>query len=36
MSTGKAKLDPSLKAKRLSTRWRLWIPENWIKEAEND
>jgi predicted transcriptional regulator of viral defense system len=36
MSTGKAKLDPSLKAKRLSTRWRLWIPENWTKETPND
>lgn len=36
MSTGNAKLDPSLKAKRLSTRWRLWIPEYWTKETEND
>lgn len=36
MSTGKAKLDPSLKVKRLSTRWRLWIPENWTEETEND
>jgi predicted transcriptional regulator of viral defense system len=36
MSTGNAKLDPSLKAKRLSTRWRLWIPEYWAKEPSND
>jgi predicted transcriptional regulator of viral defense system len=36
MSKGNAKLDPSLKARRLSTRWRLWIPENWAKEPPND
>jgi predicted transcriptional regulator of viral defense system len=36
MSKGNSILDPSLKAKRLSTRWRLWIPENWAKESPND
>jgi len=36
LSTGNAKLDPSLPARRLSTRWRLWIPDNWKKEATDD
>jgi predicted transcriptional regulator of viral defense system len=36
LSKGIAKLDPSLPAKRLSTKWRLWIPENWTKETGND
>lgn len=29
MSTGYSKLDPSLSAKKLETRWRLWLPGNW-------
>ena len=29
MTKGNTNLDPSLKAKRLITRWRLWVPENW-------
>jgi predicted transcriptional regulator of viral defense system len=36
LSKGKAKLDPSLPAKRLSTKWQLWIPENWKKDMGND
>jgi predicted transcriptional regulator of viral defense system len=29
MSAGYSKLDPSLSTKKLVTRWRLWLPENW-------
>ena len=29
---GNVKLDPALKSKRLITRWRLWVPESWLKE----
>lgn len=32
MTKGNTNLDPSLKADRLITRWRLWVPENWAKE----
>lgn len=32
LTSGNAKLDPSLKAERLITRWRLWVPERWLKE----
>ena len=32
LTTGNAKLDPALKAKKLITRWRLWVPERWVKE----
>lgn len=32
LTTGNAKLDPALKADRLVTRWRLWVPERWAKE----
>ena len=32
LTMGNAKLDPSLTAKRLITRWRLWVPERWLKE----
>jgi len=32
LTAGNAKLDPSLKAERLVTRWRLWVPERWLKE----
>jgi predicted transcriptional regulator of viral defense system len=32
LTTGNAKLDPALKAKKLITRWRLWTPERWVKE----
>jgi predicted transcriptional regulator of viral defense system len=29
---GNVKFDPALKSKRLITRWRLWVPESWLKE----
>jgi predicted transcriptional regulator of viral defense system len=29
LTTGNAKLDPLLKASRLVSRWRLWIPSSW-------
>jgi len=33
LTAGNAKLDPSLSAEqRLVTRWRLWVPERWLKE----
>lgn len=32
MTKGNTNLDPSLKADRLITRWRLWVPERWAKE----
>ncbi|MCU7804733.1 MAG: type IV toxin-antitoxin system AbiEi family antitoxin domain-containing protein [Candidatus Thiodiazotropha sp. (ex Lucinoma borealis)] len=32
ITTGNAKLDPALKAGKLITRWRLWVPERWAKE----
>jgi predicted transcriptional regulator of viral defense system len=31
LTTGNAKLDPSLPVNRLITRWRLWVPEKWAK-----
>jgi predicted transcriptional regulator of viral defense system len=36
ISAGNTKLDPSLPAKRLVTRWRLWVPDNWIREQKRD
>lgn len=33
LTKGNTKLDPSLKADRLITRWRLWVPMNWAKES---
>lgn len=32
LTKGNAKLDPKLPAKRLVTRWQLWVPDNWLKE----
>jgi predicted transcriptional regulator of viral defense system len=32
LTKGNAKLDPKLKADKLITKWRLWVPESWIKE----
>lgn len=29
LSQGKVKLDTHLDCKKLITRWRLWVPENW-------
>jgi len=31
LTKGNSKVDPSLTADRLITRWRLWVPENWAK-----
>lgn len=31
LTAGNTKLDPALKAERLITRWRLWVPERWKK-----
>ena len=36
LTKGNVKLDPVLKANKLITRWRLWVPENWIKESSFD
>ncbi|MDZ7667397.1 MAG: type IV toxin-antitoxin system AbiEi family antitoxin [Desulfotignum sp.] len=36
MTTGNAKLDPSLDNDRLITRWRLFVPENWKQMVAND
>jgi predicted transcriptional regulator of viral defense system len=33
LTKGYIKLDPALKAERLITRWRLWVPESWAKES---
>jgi predicted transcriptional regulator of viral defense system len=33
LTTGTAKLDPKLPADKLVTRWRLWIPQSWVKES---
>lgn len=33
LTKGNAMLDPALKADRLITRWRLWVPESWAKES---
>jgi hypothetical protein len=35
LTAGTVKLDPAIAAKRLVTRWRLWVPEGW-KEASGD
>ena len=36
MTKGNSNLDPSLPCERLVTKWRLWIPENWVKEKDID
>ncbi|HUS89023.1 MAG TPA: hypothetical protein VMW91_06580, partial [Desulfosporosinus sp.] len=36
LTTGNSKLDPSIPANRLITRWRLWVPEKWAKEIRID
>jgi predicted transcriptional regulator of viral defense system len=33
LTKGYVKLDKALKAERLITRWRLWVPESWAKES---
>jgi len=36
LTAGSAQLDPSLKADKLVTRWKLWVPNNWRKELRGD
>ena len=36
LTTGNAKLDPSLPAERLLTAWRLWLPATWTKDQAHD
>jgi len=33
LTHGYAKLDPSLRTRKLITAWRLWVPENWKPAA---
>jgi len=33
LSTGNAKLDPALANQRLSSKWRLRVPQTWMSEA---
>lgn len=33
LSTGNAKLDPSIDCPRLVSRWRLWVPEAWREKT---
>lgn len=32
LTKGNTAIDPRLKTARLISRWRLWIPESWLKE----
>ncbi len=32
LTKGNSKLDPKLAAEKLITRWRLWLPQNWLGE----
>ena len=34
LTTGNAKLDPSMQCNKLVTQWRLWIPESWKKRQK--
>jgi len=36
LTAGNAKLDVTLSADRLITRWRLWVPENWKRLKQVD
>ena len=36
LTTGHAKLDPSLNSPRLITRWNLRVPETWVKADTRD
>lgn len=31
LTTGNAKLDPSIPSPRLIKRWRLWVPQSWLE-----
>ena len=32
LTKGNSKLDPKLGAEKLITRWKLWVPKNWVEE----
>lgn len=32
LTAGNAKFDPALETDKLVTRWRLWVPQRWLKE----
>ncbi len=34
LTTGNAKLDPSMRCNRLITNWRLWVPESWKEKQK--
>jgi predicted transcriptional regulator of viral defense system len=36
LTKGNARLDPGLPAERLISRWRLWVPESWIKRGAKE
>jgi predicted transcriptional regulator of viral defense system len=36
LTKGIVKLDPTLNADKLVTRWRLWVPKNWKAEGSVD
>ncbi|MFZ2055446.1 MAG: type IV toxin-antitoxin system AbiEi family antitoxin domain-containing protein [Candidatus Aminicenantales bacterium] len=36
LTQGNAKLDPSIPAGRLITKWKLWVPDNWRQDAPDD
>ena len=33
LSAGLAKLDPALPTQRINSKWKLRIPETWVKES---
>ena len=33
LTKGNARIDPKQPAERLVSRWRLWVPKNWLKGA---
>jgi len=33
LTKGNTRIDPKLPAERLVSRWRLWVPESWLKGA---
>jgi len=36
LTKGNAKLDPALPAERLVSKWRLWVPESWMKKGAKE
>ena len=33
LTKGNTRIDPKLRTERLVSRWRLWLPESWLKEV---